>query len=229
MSKRKITVYGTKGENNVSIETDVKSWGELRTLFEDEGVVFDGLLVTENVGKTTLQHTDAILPEGNFVVFARPEKTKSGVDTTNLGFKELRAIIKADSEAAKVHLEGIFPGINWTRLGTDQLKEGLASFGENNTTDATVEEVEEVSSTNPVAVALEAFKKAVTVSGSDEADGILEDIEEELDSIVHFTGGENSDTPVTDEGPTEEEIAQKAKEEEEDRLQAEMEDMNEGF
>jgi len=77
---REITVYSTRGQQKQIFNTDVNRWGELKSLITQDGSSLDGLVATENVNRTNLEHTDATLPSGDFIVFLRPAKTKSGAN-----------------------------------------------------------------------------------------------------------------------------------------------------
>lgn len=126
MSTRKVTVVSTKNNKVKSYETDVTKWGELNELISND---FDlsNLKATENINKTTLEHIDSTLPEGDFRVFLRPTKTKSGnPDFSSMGFKDMREnYIKNDDEAKKFLAQG---GRNWTQLGTEELRTGLTNY-----------------------------------------------------------------------------------------------------
>lgn len=124
MSTRVITMFSTKGGKN-KVETEATTWGELKPLVEEK-YDLSNLQATENKNKTTLTHPDAVLPEGDFVLFLRPIKTKSGADMNDLGFRELRALVNNDS--VKEYLNGVVPGKNWTQLTTDELRAGLNSY-----------------------------------------------------------------------------------------------------
>ena len=63
-TQKTVTVFGTRGKK-VKLETSVSTWGELRPLLEEEGVSFNNMRATESVGRTTLEHKDAVLPEGD--------------------------------------------------------------------------------------------------------------------------------------------------------------------
>jgi hypothetical protein len=142
MNTRIVTLFSTKGGKQ-KVETDATTWGELKPLVE-EHYDLSNLQPTENVNKTTLTHQDAVLPEGEFVLFLRPVKTKSGIDgVENLGFRDLRALVTTDD--IKSHLNNQVSGKNWTQLGTDDLRAGLASYELPQSNAPQVEEIETVS------------------------------------------------------------------------------------
>ena len=124
MSTRTVTLYSTKGGKQ-KVETDAKTWGELKPLVE-KYYDLKKLQPTENVNKTTLTHQEAVLPEGDFILFLRPIRTKSGMDgVEGLSFQELRKLVTNDD--IKSHLNQ-YSGKNWTRLSTEELRAGLAAY-----------------------------------------------------------------------------------------------------
>lgn len=75
---RTISVYLTRGQNG-RITTDKTTWGEVRDEIESLlDISLTNFIVTENINKTNLEHREAVLPEGDFTLFVRPSKTKSG-------------------------------------------------------------------------------------------------------------------------------------------------------
>ena len=127
---RKIIVYSTKGKSG-SFESDAKTWGEIQSDVIRIVGGLDNLIATENVNKTNLGHQDSVLPEGDFKIFLRPSKTKSG--TTNfssMSFKELRVFIAEKGQPCKDYLnvEAKKSGRNWTQLSTEEMKTLLSSY-----------------------------------------------------------------------------------------------------
>ena len=123
---RKITIVSTKNNKVKHYESDVTTWGDLNALITGD---FDlsNLTATENINKTTLEHVNAVLPTGDFRVFLRPVKTKSGQDFSEMKFGELRATFK-DDDAVKKFLTGKGNGRNWTQLKTDELRTFLTEY-----------------------------------------------------------------------------------------------------
>lgn len=142
---RTVTVFATKGKRKAKIETNATKWSELRSLISNEGYDVNNLHATENVRRSDLAHADAALPEGDFTVFLRPKKTKSGgKDYNSMGFKELRAELTEEDKEAIVEFSG---GKNWTRCSTQDLKDYLNQKTESASTTEEAEEVEEVTET----------------------------------------------------------------------------------
>ena len=133
---REIVAYATKGGKIAKINTDAKTWGELKPLLRGEGYDLDSLLAAESINRADLVNDLAVLPEGPFRVFLRPKQTKSGAD---LPYKEVRAkvqeIIASDGDVAKAHFN---EGKNYTTKKGDELNVLLNSYkGGSGTTSST--------------------------------------------------------------------------------------------
>ena len=123
---REIVAYATKGGKIAKINTDVKTWGELKPLLKEEGYDLNSLLAAESINRADLVNDLAVLPEGPFRVFLRPKQTKSGAD---LPYKEVRAkvqeLIASDGDVAKAHFN---EGKNYTTKKGDELNVLLNSY-----------------------------------------------------------------------------------------------------
>ena len=141
---REIVAYATKGGKIAKINTDVKTWGELKPLLKREGYDLNSLLAAESINRSDLVNDLAVLPEGPFRVFLRPKQTKSGAD---LPYKEVRAkvqeLIASDGDVAKAHFN---EGKNYTTKKGDELNVLLNSYkgGSGTTSSAKAEPKEEV-------------------------------------------------------------------------------------
>lgn len=125
---KKVTIYSTKGKSG-SFETSATKWGEIISQVENIVGDLSNLIPTENVGKTTLQHVDAILPDTNFTLFLRPSKTKSGGDFSEMSFFELRNFIKENPEAkAYLKIAALDKGKSWTQLSLSEIRKGLEDY-----------------------------------------------------------------------------------------------------
>ncbi len=242
---RIITVVATKNGRIKKYTTDARTWGDLKELIQDE-YDLTNLKSTENVNKTTLEHIDAVLPEGDFRLFLRPSKTKSGgFDVTGKGFKDLRALVTTDE--IKNHLNTIVPGKNWTQLSTADLAKGLESFGGSSTESApTVQEVtndvtavaetgEEVK-LNPLGKAKLAKQLIEEVCNEveDEDGEICERVEmatNELDTLIELLGDVYDDEgQVTNSNTSREETEEeKAERLEQEEIAREMRELEDGF
>ena len=217
---REIVAYATKGGKIAKINSDVKTWGELKPLLKREGYDLNSLLAAESINRADLVNDLAVLPEGPFRVFLRPKQTKSGAD---LPYKEVRAkvqeLIASDGEVAKAHFN---EGKNYTTKKGDELNVLLNSYkgGSVTTSSAKAEpkkeepkapkaeekaspkasEAQEFSEEGCIKVAVEALSKIKSVDTT----GVISLVKDLLNENV-------SAAPVKKE-PTEEELlAEEAK------------------
>jgi hypothetical protein len=115
---RTIEVFSTLGGCK-KYETEVTIWGDLRNIIKSD-FNLDNLKATESINKTSLESSEAKLPEGNFVLHLRPDKVDGNIDYSSLSFKELREIIKADDHL-KFYLSNCITGKNYTQLSKQEL------------------------------------------------------------------------------------------------------------
>ena len=206
---REIVAYATKGGKIAKINSDVKTWGELKPLLKIEGYDLNSLLAAESINRADLVNDLAVLPEGPFRVFLRPKQTKSGAD---LPYKEVRAkvqeLIASDGDVAKAHFN---EGKNYTTKKGDELNVLLNSYkgGSGTTSSAKAEtkkealkaeekaspkasEAQEFSEEGCIKVAVEALSKIKSVDTT----GVISLVKDLLKGKA---------TPVKKE-PTEEEL-----------------------
>lgn len=186
---RKVTVYSTKGKSNAVITTDVATWGELQPLLTAEGYDLNSLNATENINRTDLINTGAVLPEGEFTLFLRPKQTKSGsdeeeVDLETASFRELREVIKCMEENEKEAFIGSLEGTNYTHMSTERLRESLISFYDLVEEVSTVIELEEDCEHNTVEVLNTVLSTLNCVATSQENEEIDERVKNIFDEIV---------------------------------------------
>ena len=181
---REIVAYATKGGKIAKINSDVKTWGELKPLLKMEGYDLNSLLAAESINRADLVNDLAVLPEGPFRVFLRPKQTKSGAD---LPYKEVRAkvqeLIASDGDVAKAHFN---EGKNYTTKKGDELNVLLNSYkgGSGTTSSAKAEtkkeavkaeekaspkasEAQEFSEKGCIEIAVEALSKIKSVDTTD--------------------------------------------------------------
>lgn len=231
-NQRVITVFTSKGKKQ-KIETDVTTWGDLKPLVE-EHYDLSNLQPTENVNKTTLLHQDAALPEGNFVLFLRPVKTKSGGEFDNMSFKDLRAnLTDADKEALQETT-----GKNWTRVTKQDLIDQLNSRS-SNTSESVVEEVQEetvsedsnaiesVTNLQRIELVKTTLQAICENSENEEICERVELLEDEVAGIKDLIEAEDNPEAVAERERIQAE--KEADEQETEDLKAEFEDFNDGF
>ena len=177
---RKIIVYSTKGKSG-SFESDAKTWGEVQS--DVRGIVgdLDNLIATENVNMTNLGHQDSVLPEGDFKIFLRPSKTKSGAtDFSSMSFRECRAFIADKGQVCKDYLnvEAKKSGRNWTQLSTEEMQKYLSSYSSGSSSSSSSsktspkKEVKPAKETKPSAKATKASKEVSEIALKREFDKI---------------------------------------------------------
>lgn len=75
---RKINV-STPGSNlQQSIESNARTWGQLKEELSQNGINTDGMKGVTEETRNTLESSDAVLPEGEFTVHLFTAKIKSG-------------------------------------------------------------------------------------------------------------------------------------------------------
>lgn len=74
---RKIKIYSTVGASG-TIETDVRTLGELKPILRQREINYDGMKMLVGETRNELSVDEAVLPEVDFKLYLMPEKTKSG-------------------------------------------------------------------------------------------------------------------------------------------------------
>ena len=214
---REIVAYATKGGKIAKINTDVKTWGELKPLLKREGYDLNSLLAAESINRADLVNDLAVLPEGPFRVFLRPKQTKSGAD---LPYKEVRAkvqeLIASDGDVAKAHFN---EGKNYTTKKGDELNVLLNSYkgGSTATSSAKAEPKKEAvkaeEKTSPKASEAQEFSEEGCIKVAVEALSKIKSVNTaNVISLVKDLLNENVSAAPVKKEPTEEELlAEEAK------------------
>lgn len=134
-TKRVITIITTRGEK-VKVNYEGNEWGDLKKILERGGRDADGnnfsgydlgnMKCVESVKRNTLEHINAIIPDGNFNLFLMPYKSKSGSMSRveiNAAIKEL---IAKDGDGAKSFFSK--DGKNYTQLSSTVLEDLLEKY-----------------------------------------------------------------------------------------------------
>ena len=77
---RKVVLKLTSQKDPIEHQSEAATFGQLKK--ELRQVKWSGMRVVERATKTTLQMDDAVLPQGEFLLFLVPEKVKSGKKTS---------------------------------------------------------------------------------------------------------------------------------------------------
>ena len=239
-----VTVQASENtDRTINTSEVIKTWGGLRDILSAEGYDLDNLKPTENINKTTLEHIDAVLPDGDFRVFLRPSKTKSGNPYANMGFKDLRAKINELGDESKAHLSNLVPGKNWTQLTTDQLREGLSTFASNSSTPAStpVEEnavMEETSNSSQPVTNLEKLTEVKSLLNCVKDNTSCSDLEDYVDEAIDIidnaidlinVGECDGEQSSSNNGTSAESEEQKAARKAEEEIAREARELEEGF
>lgn len=123
---RKVIVFSTKSVGRTTIETDVKTWGELKKLPQLSSYNFSEFKAVIRQYNVTLDLDKAVLPTEDFVILLSPAKNKSGA---GLSYKEAKQALKEYRlEAVEKEDEEMIELIgNYTQSTTEQLNEKLTA------------------------------------------------------------------------------------------------------
>jgi len=133
---RTITVIATRNGKIKKYETAVSTWGELKSLIQDD-YDLSNLKPTENINKTTLEHRDAMLPQDDFRLFLRPAKTKSGADDNLDEFnrRDLIQLIKSIGDDLENQILKEQHTNNLVFVSKKELRKAIRNHRENSTND----------------------------------------------------------------------------------------------
>jgi len=98
---REVVIKLTSQKDLIKHQSDARTFGELKK--EMRQVKWSGMRVVERSTKATLQMDDAVLPQGDFVLFLVPEKVKSGRKTDG-GVEKLDDINAANYNELRSHM-----------------------------------------------------------------------------------------------------------------------------
>jgi hypothetical protein len=116
-TKRKITIISTRGEKKV-IEFEGNQWSGLKSKLEKEGYDLKNMKCVEGINKTTLEHPEATVPDGNFALFLMPIQNKGGGESRD----KVKAFATENKDAVKAHFG------NWTIKKEDELAVLLKTY-----------------------------------------------------------------------------------------------------
>jgi hypothetical protein len=130
MAQRNVTVFSTGGNNRkVTFPSSAKTWGDLKNDMDDNGVSYDGMTAVERTSKNAFTVNESVLPEGDFLIYLMPEKTKSGVDASTWPHKQCKQFIQAAIEKyGDAALKHFNKGDNYTRKSTEKLRKLVNTF-----------------------------------------------------------------------------------------------------
>ncbi len=188
MSERKVTLKLTTQKDVIEHSTSARTFGELKK--ELPSVKWDGMRAVERSTKNTLDHSEALLPAGDFIVFLVPEKVKSGaeveqIDVESAGYNELRSHASQLNKLkdAQIAMNG----------GTEDLRKAVKKYYKNVAKSAVgssesfdpVAEIEEARTkiNNAIDVIIENAKHPVADTSSYVVKVSVDDLESEIAEI----------------------------------------------
>jgi len=126
---RKVVLKMTTQKDPIEHQSEARTFGELKK--ELRQVKWSGMRVVERGTKTTYQMDDAVLPQGEFLLFLVPEKVKSGRKTSG-GTEELsKPIDECSYNECRSHMSWLNrnkgAGLDMSG-GTDDLKRELKKY-----------------------------------------------------------------------------------------------------
>lgn len=129
---RTIKIVQTATASVKRFDSDATTWGELADQIKDE-YNLDKVKATVKETKGTLEHHEAVLPEGEFTIFLRAAKNKAGGknEFSSMSFKELRAWVKEHPEVKEYFKKNPIEGRNWTQWSVEELANTINNFVNN--------------------------------------------------------------------------------------------------
>ena len=126
---RTIKVVQTATASVKRFESEATTWGELAEQIKGE-YNLDKVKATVKETKGTLEHHDAVLPEGEFTIFLRAAKNKAGGKNkfSSMSFKKLRAWVKEHPEVKDYFKKNPTEGRNWTQWSVEKLANNINNF-----------------------------------------------------------------------------------------------------
>lgn len=137
---RTIKVVQTATASVKRFESEATTWGELAEQIKGE-YNLDKVKATVKETKGTLEHHDAVLPEGEFTIFLRAAKNKAGGKNkfSSMSFKKLRAWVKEHPEVKDYFKKNPIEGRNWTQWSVEELANTINNFVNKDTPRTAVE------------------------------------------------------------------------------------------
>lgn len=154
---RTIKVVQTATASVKRFESEATTWGELAEQIKGE-YNLDKVKATVKETKGTLEHHDAVLPEGEFTIFLRAAKNKAGGKNkfSSMSFKKLRAWVKEHPEVKDYFKKNPIEGRNWTQWSVEELANTINNFvNKEGESSVQAEEVEETATKDTPRTAVE--------------------------------------------------------------------------
>jgi hypothetical protein len=135
VATRVISIISTRGEK-VKVPFSGTAWADLKKILERGGTDVNGksfsafslsnMKCVESINKSTLEHPQAVVPDGDFSLFLMPVKSKSGASLSRTeAYGKIKGFIEQDGDRAKAHFNS---EKNYTTKSTDALNELIESY-----------------------------------------------------------------------------------------------------
>ena len=154
---RTIKIVQTATASVNRFESEATTWGELADQIKGE-YNLDKVKATVKETKGTLEHYDAVLPEGEFTIFLRAAKNKAGGKNkfSSMSFKKVRAWVKKHPEVKDYFKKNPIEGRNWTQWSVEELANTINNFvNKEGESSVQAEEVEETATKDTPRTAVE--------------------------------------------------------------------------
>lgn len=129
MEERNLTIYSSKGKTGIVIRTNVSTRKQLNEVFDANEIDYSNMKVFDSVTKTSFDHEDSQIPEGDRILFLYQIKSNSGADTLTRRqtlYATIKQHIKDDGNIAKDHYCG---EKHYTNKSTDVLEMLVNNYG----------------------------------------------------------------------------------------------------
>ena len=124
MTTRVIKLKVLTSTNVVTINTNVRTFGEFKNLLEVKslGIDWSSAKLIDRATKASFELDEAVLPSVDCIMFHTPTKSKAGVDWLQASYKECKAEIK------KLKDSGVYIPFNYTQASTSSLQSFLDDY-----------------------------------------------------------------------------------------------------
>lgn len=122
---RKITIVSTNTDQVFDVESSAETWGELK---REDAVsnVSGGMKAIVRETKNTLENDQAILPQGDFVLYLTPGKVKSGWSSDDLS--DIDELIEMADNENRTHLVRFLNRLKRTTANTTEVAVNSEDF-----------------------------------------------------------------------------------------------------
>lgn len=137
---RTIKVYSTRTGTTTPVQTDVQTFGELKTVLAENDIEYNSAMkAIESVNNTSLELDNSKLPEGDFILGIFPRKTKAGSLRNDL-YGRIKEFVQRDGKDKVNQFFTDKTGRHYTNVATDELEQLVEQYDTEEVTYSTLEE-----------------------------------------------------------------------------------------